>query len=196
MRAAGAWVPLVLQVISAARDDFAADQPDCVQEREAGDQEQGRDDRFAFWEKLEAREVKDHVEGERKGDPPAIELLSFLKSNGYQIGLISDCAPDLPELWLDTPLAPYFNVTVFSCLAGMNKGDPEIFQLAIEKLQVKPEKCIYVADGMRQELANAAKLGMHSIQILVPGEINDSPLREEWHGPVISSLQEVRDFLN
>ena len=75
--AAGAWVPLVLQVIPSARDDFAANQPDCVQDREAGDQEQGRDDRFAFREELEAGQVKDHIQGERKGDPPAIELLSF-----------------------------------------------------------------------------------------------------------------------
>jgi FMN phosphatase YigB (HAD superfamily) len=62
-------------------------------------------------------------------------------------------------------------------------------------MAVKPEYCIYVADGMRNELANAKKLGMYSIQIYVPEEINDSPLREKWHGHRISSLNEILDFL-
>ncbi len=125
----------------------------------------------------------------------AVELLSHLKSHGYKIGLVSDCGPDVPDIWPETPFAPYFNVTVFSCNVGMNKADPEIFHIALEKLSVKPEKCIYVADGMRNELANAAGLGMTAVQLLVPGEINDSPIREDWHGPVISSLQEVLNLL-
>jgi putative hydrolase of the HAD superfamily len=145
---------------------------------------------------LAAREpysiTQEYVTKPREG---AIEVLSYLKSRSYKIGLISDCAPELPEIWNDTIFAPYFDATVFSCTAGMNKADPRIFQIAVEKLAVKPEKCMYIADGMRNELANAKKLGMHAVQILVPGEIDDSPIREEWHGPVITSLKEVLDLL-
>lgn len=125
----------------------------------------------------------------------AIEVLSYLKTNGYRTGLITDCSPDVPDLWPETPFAPYFDVTVFSCNVGMNKADPRIFQIALNKLAVKPEKCIYVADGMRNELANAKNLGMRSIRILVPGEDYESPIREDWHGQTISSLQEILDFL-
>ena len=70
----------------------------------------------------------------------AMELLSYLKSSGYKMGLISDCYYDVPEIWPETPFAPYFDVTVFSCEAGMNKADPRIFKIALEKLAVKPEK--------------------------------------------------------
>ena len=126
----------------------------------------------------------------------AIEILSHLKANGYKTGLISDCAPDVPEIWPETDFAPYFDVTVFSCAVGMNKANPQIFQIALEKLAVKPEHCMYVADGMRNELANAAGLGMKSIQILIPEERNDdSPIREDWHGLVISSLKEIINLL-
>jgi epoxide hydrolase-like predicted phosphatase len=121
----------------------------------------------------------------------AMKVLAYIKSNGYKIGLISDCAPSLPEIWPETPFASYFDATVFSCLVGMNKADPRIFQIALEKLAVEPESCLYIADGMRNELVNAEKLGMHSVQILVTGEINNSPIREDWHGPVISSLKEI-----
>ena len=125
----------------------------------------------------------------------ALELLSYLKSEGIKIGLISDCYYDVPEIWPETPFAPYFNVTVFSCNVGMNKADPRIFQIAIKKLAVKPENCLYIADGMRNELANAAKLGMRSIRILVPGEDYESPIREDWHGQTISSLKEVLELV-
>jgi putative hydrolase of the HAD superfamily len=125
----------------------------------------------------------------------AIECLSYLKSNGYKIGLISDCFHDVPEIWPETPFAPFFDVTVFSCTAGLNKADPRIFQIALEKLGAKAKNCMYVADGNRNELANAKKLGMLSIQIFIPDEIDDSPIREDWHGQKISSLHEIYNLL-
>jgi len=136
--------------------------------------------------------TKQYVIVPREG---ALELLSYLKSNDYKIGLISDCAPDLPQIWNETLFAPYFDVTVFSCLAGMNKADPRIFHIALEKLAVKPENCIYIADGMRKELSNAAALGMTALQLYLPEENDDSPIREDWRGEKISSLQEVFNLL-
>jgi putative hydrolase of the HAD superfamily len=44
----------------------------------------------------------------RKG---ALEVLAALKSKEYKIGLISDCTPETPLVWQDTPFAPFFNVT-------------------------------------------------------------------------------------
>ena len=126
----------------------------------------------------------------------AIELLTYLKSNGYKTGLISDCASDVPKFWEETPYAPFIDVAIFSCSVGMNKGNSRIFQMAVEELLVKPEDCLYIADGNRNELTNASKLGMHAIQLLVPEDIDENnPIREDWHGPVISSLQEVYNLL-
>ena len=126
----------------------------------------------------------------------SIELLTHLKTKGYKTGLISDCAPDVPEIWEETPYAPYIDVAIFSCSEGMNKGNPRIFQIAVEELVVKPENCLYIADGNRNELTNASKLGIHAVQLLIPDEVDeDNPVRENWHGPVISSLHEVINLL-
>ena len=127
--------------------------------------------------------------------PDAVELLSWLKSQDYKTGLISDCWTDIPELWDKTPFARLIDVPIFSCHVGMNKADIRIFQMAADQLKVSPECCVYVADGMRNELANAARLGMHSVQIYVPEEIDTAPIREDWKGPVISSLSEIKEFL-
>ncbi len=88
------------------------------------------------------------------------------------------------------------DVTIFSCLVGMNKDDPRIFLIATDQLEVRPEECVYVADGMRQELHSATSLGMHSVQIMVPEETDNNPIREKWEGTVISSLSQVLEIVN
>jgi putative hydrolase of the HAD superfamily len=127
--------------------------------------------------------------------PDAVELLSWLKANDYKIGLISDCFTDIPQLWNETPFAPLIDVPIFSCHAGMNKADIRIFQMAVERLDVSPESCVYVADGVRNELANAAKMGMYAVQIYIPEEIDTVPIRENWNGPSILALSEIMEIV-
>lgn len=126
--------------------------------------------------------------------PDAIGVLSRLKSQGFKIGLISNCSPDTPVIWRDTPFVPFFDVTVFSSSAGMVKPDPRIYNLAVGQLGVKPDDCLYVGDGAN-ELAGAARVGMSPVLIKAFDEGFDGSLpddaREEWGGPTVSSLTEV-----
>lgn len=121
----------------------------------------------------------------------AIEVLSRLKLEGYKIGLISNCAFETTTLWKELPLAPLIDAAIFSCLVGMIKPDPRIYGLITEQLDVEPQDCLYVADGIGQELSAASQIGMYTVQILVPGEEEYDPYREDWDGPVISSLTEI-----
>jgi putative hydrolase of the HAD superfamily len=126
----------------------------------------------------------------------ALDVLTQLKSNGLKIGVISDCGPDVPEIWHETPLCGLVDIAIFSCSVGTNKADIGIFQSATEELGVQPKDCVYVADGNRQELSNAAKLGMYSIRISVPDEETyENPLREKWDGHTVSTLTEVLKFV-
>jgi len=121
----------------------------------------------------------------------AITLLTYLKSKDCKTGLISDCTIETTLLWKDSPLAPFIDEPVFSCLLGIKKPDRRIYQTAVEKLAVRPEECFYVADGIGRELSGAAEMGMHAVQILVPGEDEYDHYRGEWDGPVIRSLTEI-----
>ena len=125
----------------------------------------------------------------------AIETLSFLKSKGYKTGLVSNCSVETTVVWKETLLAPLIDVAVFSCLEGTMKPEPSIYQEAVEKLAVSPKECLYIADGIGQELTSAAKLGMYAVQIRMPHDSDYDPYREEWNGPVISSLEEVLTLL-
>ncbi len=124
----------------------------------------------------------------------AIEVLSQLRADGYKTGLISNCSPEVPIVWKDKPLAPLIEVAIFSCSVGQKKPEPSIYELAAVQLGVDSRKCLYIGDGDSQELTGALQVGMHPVLIRVPYESNANTLvgyREEWNGPVISSLSEV-----
>lgn len=130
--------------------------------------------------------------------PHALETLKKLKESGYKIGLISDCSGEIPLIWGSTPFVPFFDVTVFSCVAGIKKPDPRIYHLATDPLKVRPQDCLYIGDGSSQELTGALKVGMHPVLIRDPDESIDAHYidrEDDWSGPRISSLREVLSLL-
>lgn len=139
-----------------------------------------------------------YVSNVMKPEQDTIDTLSYLRSKGIKIGLISNCSPETPLIWNETPLAPLVDVALFSSSVGIRKPDPRIYRLATEQLAVKPESCMYVGDGDSEELSGAARVGMHPVLIRLAGEDGTQPHlvnRENWDGPVISSIREVLPFL-
>ena len=124
----------------------------------------------------------------------AVEVLSYLKSNGYKTGIISDCSAVVVPLWPENPLAAFINVVVFSASVGMRKPDPRIYRLATGQLDVESENCLYIGDGNSRELSGATATGMRPVLIYDPDEdISDVSRFEneadEWDGPKITSLR-------
>lgn len=129
----------------------------------------------------------------------SLEVLTQLKSKDYGTALITDCTGEIPLIWNDTPFAPFFDVTVFSCRAGIKKPDPRIYRMATDQLQVEPGDCLYIGDGSSQELTGARAVGMYPVLIRVPDESEDAHFvdREKgWDGDEIASLSEVLDLLD
>ncbi len=124
--------------------------------------------------------------------------LSKLKEAGYRIGLISNCAANVPSVWPGTPLAPLIDVPVFSCSVGLMKPDPRIFLLVCQRLMLTPRRCVYVADGNEGELTGASKVGMRSVLFCGPDEdpYDEGQDRREWLGPTVFSLEEIPKLLN
>jgi putative hydrolase of the HAD superfamily len=127
--------------------------------------------------------------------PGALEVLTYLKNNNYKTALLSNCSMETAAIWPETELAPFIDIPVMSAVEGIMKPDPRLFQIAIDKLAVKPEACIYVADGVGQELTTAAKLGMYPVLVEVPHDSEYEKDRETWHGLKITSLKEVLNLL-
>ncbi len=116
--------------------------------------------------------------------------VAALRDRGHRLCLISVCSEETVEAWAETPLAPYFDATVFSCLVGLRKPDPRIYELACERLAVPPRDCLFVGDGANDELPGAERVGMTAVQLRVPGEPL-APEAQAWPGARVSSLGEV-----
>lgn len=124
--------------------------------------------------------------------PDAIATFQQLKSDGFKIGLLSNCSIEIPIVWPETEFAEWFDSTVFSARERIKKPSPEIYHRACERLGVTAEDCLYVADGENFELAAAAQVGMHPV-LIKTSESHSEVRREaqEWQGTSISTLTEL-----
>ena len=128
----------------------------------------------------------------------ALETLRELKLRGYPVGLVSMCAPDTPDMWRGSPLAPFVDVAVFSSESGLRKPEPAIYLAATDALGVEPWRCIYCGDGAYGELSGARSVGMTTYLIRDPAmDPADGlvPEREEdWDGASVADLRELLEL--
>ncbi len=121
-----------------------------------------------YSEELLARIVEKRMECRRAPfehlHPEILPLLEKLKDEGVKIGLISNCFSEEAVAIRESVLFPYFDVVCLSYEEGLQKPEPAIFERCIEKLQVRPEECLYVGDGGSSELPAATAAGMQAVQ--------------------------------
>ena len=73
---------------------------------------------------------------------------------------------------------------------GLSKPDPQIYELACERLDVEAADCLFVGDGANDELPGAERAGMTALQLRAPGEQLTTD-GEAWQGASIEHLAEV-----
>ncbi|MBA2677238.1 MAG: HAD-IA family hydrolase [Ktedonobacteraceae bacterium] len=127
-----------------------------------------------------------------------LDILQILRQSGYKLGMMTDCSYETPYHWPGTPLSLAIDRAIFSCLVGMKKPDPRMYQLICQELAIQPEQCIYIGDGCGHELTGAAAAGMYPVLLLAPCDASSDSLRpdvEEWPGPRLSSFEDVLPFI-
>ena len=93
-------------------------------------------------------------------EPEILDMLNEITTLGIRLGLISNTDGSEVLDWQNSPLARFFEVTIFSHAVGMVKPDPHIYQHACKNLDVAPSDCIFIGDGNSDELRGAAQVGM------------------------------------
>lgn len=98
-------------------------------------------------------------------NPRNAQLLEYIEKelkDNYKIGMLSNVADDrLHELFSEDDLA-LFDDTVLSYQVGLAKPDPRIFRLAVQRLNLEPEECVFVDDN-RGYCNGAEDVGMSTI---------------------------------
>ena len=93
-------------------------------------------------------------------EPEILDMLNKITTLGVRLGLISNTDGSEVLDWQNSPLARFFEVTLFSHAVGIVKPDPHIYQHACKNLDVAPSDCIFIGDGNSDELRGAAQIGM------------------------------------
>lgn len=92
-----------------------------------------------------------------------LDVLKELKSKDINLGLISNADRIDCKYWNHSPLSQYFKDAVFSCNVGLLKPDRKIYELAMRRLNILPEQCLFVGDGGSNELCGAKLAGMRTV---------------------------------
>ncbi|WP_042701706.1 TIGR02253 family HAD-type hydrolase [Thermococcus sp. PK] len=137
-----------------------------------------------FWE----IHLKMHQQYGRLYDE-AIETLKTLRANGYHVGLITDSDNDYLKAQLEAlGILELFDSITTSEEAGFYKPHPRIFELALEKANVKGEEAIYVGDNPLKDCVGARQVDM--VSVLLDKNGNKKELWGECEF-VISDLREI-----
>lgn len=114
----------------------------------------------------------------------ALPALEALRSAGYRLGVISNFEGWLAEMLIELEVGHLFDVTVISGVEGMEKPDPRIFELALERAGIEAGAAAHVGDSPTMDLEPAEAAGMKAILIDRRGRYPD-------RGPRISTLSEL-----
>ena len=94
-------------------------------------------------------------------------LLEALRSRGLRLGLVSNAFDpgwllhrDLAQMGI----AERIDYAVFSSEVGKRKPHPEIFERALEALEVAPNEALFVGDRLYEDVRGAAQVGMTTVQ--------------------------------
>lgn len=86
-----------------------------------------------------------------------------LRKQGYTLILVSNASTAEVQGWSDSPLADYFEHSIFSCEVGLKKPDLAIYNHACELVSAQPDECLFVGDGGSDELIGAKDSGMQTL---------------------------------
>ncbi len=94
-----------------------------------------------------------------------VPTLQRLRPAGLVLGVISNFEEWLERLLDRLGVTPFFDVQVISGLEGIEKPDPAIFRLALDRSGISASEAVYVGDNPVFDVAPALELGMFPVLI-------------------------------
>ncbi|MCD9025463.1 HAD family hydrolase [Cohnella sp. NL03-T5] len=123
----------------------------------------------------------------------ARDVVQFIRKK-YKTGLITNGKTAIQYGKIDQlGIRDDFDLVIVSEEAGIKKPNPKIFQMALEKLELKPEQCVYIGDHPVKDIEGAAKVGMETIWIKMNQEWKDEVTVKPRH--TIIQLRELYELL-
>jgi len=123
--------------------------------------------------------------------PHSIETLEALKSDGYQLHIITNGFKEVQHIKLEkSQLIHFFDVILCSEEVGKNKPHKSVFIEAMKRANTTPQESIMIGDNYIADIIGAENAGIAGI--LFDPHNNHKEGTHEWH---INSLDKIQETI-
>ena len=98
-----------------------------------------------------------------RADPGAMAALRRVKAAGLVAGVISNSNGSVRFILEETGLAPHLDFIIDSAVVGVEKPDPQIFRLGLDRARVSAEAAVYVGDLYSVDVLGARGAGLDAV---------------------------------
>ncbi len=119
----------------------------------------------------------------------AVETVRKLGGDGYRLGVVSNAEGNAARDLDAAGFEGLFEVVIDSHVVGVEKPDPEIFRIALERLEADSATTIYVGDVPAVDVEGARAAG------LTPVLLDRHEIYPEPGVPRLTSIQELPGWL-
>lgn len=96
-------------------------------------------------------------------NPPMIELMRELKSEGHQMAMLTNNVREWEPLWRSMlPVDEIFETVVDSAFVGCRKPESKIFELTLQRIGRRPGSCLFI-DDVLVNCEGARKAGLKAV---------------------------------
>jgi putative hydrolase of the HAD superfamily len=90
----------------------------------------------------------------------AVQTVRALKDAGHRLGVVSNAEGRVERDLAGAGFAGLFETVVDSHVVGVEKPDPQIFRIAMERMSVAPETAVFLGDVPSVDIAGARAAGL------------------------------------
>jgi putative hydrolase of the HAD superfamily len=101
-------------------------------------------------------------------DPQALDALALVRGSGARAAAISNSNGSARSMLASVGLGPYLEFVIDSGEVGVEKPDPRIFELALDRARVAASDAAYIGDFYSIDVRGAGAAGLRPV-LLDPG---------------------------
>lgn len=109
--------------------------------------------------------------------PGTQEALANLRRSGYFVAAISNADGTVEQLLANAGMTPHLSFVVDSGIVGIEKPDPRIFEIALDKAGLRAADSYYVGDVFAIDVVGARRAGLTPILLDPLGRYGDRGVR-------------------
>jgi putative hydrolase of the HAD superfamily len=136
-----------------------------------------------------SKEYINHLSSYTHLFPDTVAVLNYLRPR-YRLHIITNGFQEIQEKKLkNSGIHHFFEHIVDSEMAGVKKPNPIIFELALDRAKVHPQKSLMIGDSLEADILGAKSVGLHTLHFNAHGD----PFHD--HAPIITQLREIKTYL-